>query len=127
MFFVCLALSLVQLTVSGVVRDQSGGAGAGATVIVRTDSGTEAQTVTGPDGRYSLERASNAGGTLIVRAGGFAEKRLSLTASEAVEVVLEPAALLETVTVTPARSAERLGNIPASINILDAEAIRSSS
>ena len=40
--------------------------------------------------------------------------------------MLEPATILETVTVTPSRSEERLGNIPASINILDREDIRNS-
>src|SRR5262245_20317233 len=127
MFFACLALSLVQLTVTGVVRDQSGGAVSGATVIVLTDSGTEAQAITGPDGRFTLETASSAGATLVIRAGGFAEKRQPLPLTESVEIVLEPAALLETVTVTPTRTEERLGDIPASINILDAEEIRNSS
>ena len=125
-FAACLALSLVQQTVTGVVRDQSGGVVSGATVIVRTNAGTEAQTVTGPDGRFTLETAPSAGATLVIRAGGFAEKRQPLSSSEALEIVLEPAALLETVTVTPARSAERLGNIPASISVLDTEAIRNS-
>ena len=125
-FAACLALSLVQQTVTGVVRDQSGGVVSGATVIVRTNSGTEAQTVTGPDGRFTLETAPSAGATLVIRAGGFAEKRQPVSSSEALEIVLAPATLLETVTVTPSRSAERLGNIPASISVLDTEAIRNS-
>ena len=59
--------------------------------------------------------------TLVVRAGGFAEKAAAAsTIADDIEIVLAPAALLETVTVTPSRSEERLGNIPASINILDA-------
>ena len=123
-FAACLALSLVQQTVTGVVRDQSGGVVSGATVIVRTDSGTEAQTVTGPDGRFTVEAASGTGATLVIRAGGFAEKRQPVSVSEALEIGLAPATLLETVTVTPSRTEERIGNIPASISVIDTEAIR---
>ena len=41
-------------------------------------------------------------------------------------MVVTPPALLETVTVTPSRTEERLGNIPASINVLDSEDIKNS-
>jgi outer membrane receptor protein involved in Fe transport len=121
-----LSISVFQGVVTGVVRDQSGGTVSGATVIVRTAAGVDEQTVTGPDGRFTLVKTPPAGATLIVRAGGFAEKQQPWSMSAAIEVVLAPAALLETVTVTPSRTEERLGNIPASINILDAEEIRHS-
>src|SRR5262249_1099801 len=42
------------------------------------------------------------------------------------DIVLEPATLLETVTVTPARSEQRLGDIPASVNVLHSEEIKMS-
>ena len=64
-----------RATAAGVVRDSTGGAVAGAVVIVRTDSGGEQQTVTGPDGRFTIAAAVGRRVTLIVRAGGFAEKR----------------------------------------------------
>src|SRR5574341_744489 len=102
-----------------------GGAVPGATVIVRTDSGIEEQTITGPDGRFTLRKAT-AGATLIVRAGGFAEKRQELSAAADLRIVVTPPALLETVTVTPVRNEELLGNIPASINILTSEDIDNS-
>jgi outer membrane receptor protein involved in Fe transport len=123
---VTLMLAAQQSGVSGVVVDQSGGAVAGATVILRSDSGTEEQTVTGPDGRFRLSKPAAAGATLIVRAGGFAEKRQPLSDLVDIEIVVAPAALLETVTVTPARNEELLGNIPASINILDSAEIANS-
>ena len=61
-------------------------------------------------------------------AGGFAQKEQPISGSTAgdIEVVLSPAGLLETVTVTPSRSEERLGNIPASVSILDARDIKAS-
>ncbi len=123
MLSLLLALALAQAAVTGVVKDTSGGAVPGASVVVRTDAG-ERHTTTGPDGRFTVEGVSGQA-TIIVRAGGFAEKQQTLTPSDN-EIVLAPAALLETVTVTPTRSEQRLGNIPASVSIVDAEQIRQS-
>ena len=114
-----------QGDVTGIVLDQTGGAVAGATVIVRADGATEQQTVTGPDGRFSLVRAPR-GATLIVRAGGFAEYQQTLNDTPTLEIVVSPAGLLETITVTPARNEERLGNIPSSISVLDSSEIANS-
>jgi outer membrane receptor protein involved in Fe transport len=121
-----LTALMVQAGPAGVVRDQSGGAVAGATVIVRSDAGTDEQTVTGVDGRFALTKAPRPGAVLIVRAGGFAEKQQPLSMSDSLEIVLEPAALFETVTVTPTRGEEALSNIAASINILEREEITQS-
>jgi outer membrane receptor protein involved in Fe transport len=123
---VSLMLVTGQPAVTGVVVDESGGAVSGATVIVRSSAGTEEQTITGPDGRFRLSKTPGAGAVLVVRAGGFAQKQQPLGDATTVEVVVTPAALLETVTVTPSRTEERLGNIPASINILDSEDIKNS-
>jgi outer membrane receptor protein involved in Fe transport len=122
---VTLILAAAQSGVTGIVLDQSGGAIAGATVLVRTTSGIEQQTVTGPDGRFRLDRAP-AGATLLVRAGGFAEHQQPLAGADHLEVVVVPAGLLETITVTPARNEERISNIPASINVIDASEIDNS-
>ena len=53
-----LSLSLMQTAVTGTVKDTSGGAVAGASVIVRTESGGEQQTTTGPDGRFTIDNAT---------------------------------------------------------------------
>jgi outer membrane receptor protein involved in Fe transport len=45
-------------------------------------------------------------------------------ASGPVEVVLEPATLFESVTVTPTRTEQRLGDVPASVTVVDRETIR---
>src|SRR5262245_8410947 len=120
-----LSFALLAEAVTGTVKDSTGGAIAGAAVLVVTSAGTVEQTVTGPDGSFTLERTPEGSATLTVRAGGFAEFSQPLP-SGSVDVVLTPAGLLETVTVTPARSAESLGNIPASVSILDAAEIRDS-
>src|ERR1700730_11392446 len=121
-----LSLTLAQAAVSGVVKDTSGGAVPGASVVVRTSAGTEEQVITGPDGRFTLDRAPDGQATLVVRAGGFAQKEQPLARSGEIEVVLSPAGLLETVTVTPTRTEQRLGDTPASVSVLTAREIKAS-
>jgi outer membrane receptor protein involved in Fe transport len=96
----------------------------GATVLVRSGSGSDRQTVTGPDGRFTLPTPSDQG-TLLVRAGGFAEFTEPLSSAE-VEIVLKPAGLFESVTVTPTRTEQRLGDVAASVRVVDRETIRQS-
>src|ERR1700724_1264926 len=93
-----LSLALAQ-AVTGIVKDTSGAAVPGASVTVRTSAGTEVQTITGPDGRFTLDRVPDGQATLVVRSGGFAQNEQPLARSGEIEVVLSPAGLLETVTV----------------------------
>ncbi len=91
-------------TVTGVVHDESGGVVVGAVVSVRAANGDERQTTTGRDGGFSVDRPAD-DLVVVVRAGGFAEKRQRLTDSSALDIVLTPATLLEAVTVTASRGA----------------------
>jgi outer membrane receptor protein involved in Fe transport len=120
-------LALSAASISGVVHDTSGGAVSGAAVVVRAASG-EQRTTTGPDGRFTIDVADAGDVTVVVRAGGFAEKTEQVQASQGaqIDVVLVPATLFETVTVTPTRSEQRLGDTPASQNIVTSEQIESS-
>ena len=115
-----------QTAVSGIVKDEAGGTVSGASVTVVGPRGSEQKTVTGPDGRFTLTKLPSGDLTLIVRAGGFAEWSQSLPANGDVNVVLAIASLLETVTVTPTRSEQRLGDVPASASIVEKETIRQS-
>ena len=133
MLSVVLGVLLLQAAghpalVSGVVHDSGGAVVVGATVVVRSAAGATAQTVTGQDGRFSLAPPSLGGTVLMVRASGFALWRRELygDTTQSVDVVLTPAGLLETVTVTPARSEVRLGDVPASMSVLDRSDIRQS-
>src|SRR5689334_3842268 len=120
-------LALAASTISGTVHDMSGGAVAGAVVIVKPASGPERQTVTGPDGRFTIEIADSGEVTLIVRAGGFAEKMQRVQASDGtIDIIVEPPNVLETVTVTPARTEQPVGNIPASVSVVTRDAIEAS-
>lgn len=121
-----LTLSLVQSALTGVVTDPSGGAVSGATVVVRSETGAEQRAMTGPDGRFSVTPAPDGTVVITVRSVGFAVYRQSVTAPADVAIVLEPAAVMESVTVTPTRTAQRLGDTPASVSVLSAEQIRQS-
>jgi iron complex outermembrane recepter protein len=115
-----LALTLAApVAVSGVVRDPTGAVVQDASVIVRSGPGAEQRVLTGPDGRFTVELTGGGDVTVIVRAGGFAEKieRVS-DPGRALELVLTPATLFETVTVTPSRTEQRLGDIPASVSVM---------
>jgi outer membrane receptor protein involved in Fe transport len=120
---------LAPATISGVVHDATGGAVPGATVIVRPVSGPERQALTGQDGQFTIEAPEAGDITVVVRAGGFAELTQRVAAGDrgrSLDLVVAPAALLETVTVTPTRSEQRLGDIPASVSVLTSDDIRSS-
>src|SRR6266853_726453 len=117
---------LAGIPVTGVVKDASGAVVPGATVIVRPAGGPEQRTMTGPDGGFSVE-SSGSDVTVIVRAGGFAEKTERVAnAAARLEIVLAPAGLAETVTVTPTRTEQRSGAVPASVNVLTSEDIQNS-
>ena len=120
-----LALSMAMAGLSGVVKDTSGGAVPGASVTVQTSGGTEQQTVfSGPDGRFTFATVPD-GAILVVRAGGFAEQRQSVSGTD-VEVTLQPPTILETVVVTPGRTEQRLGDTPAAVSVVTAEQIQAS-
>jgi outer membrane receptor protein involved in Fe transport len=122
-FILALALS----SISGVVRDTSGAVVADAAVIVRPASGPEIRTVTGPEGRFTVDTPATGEVTIVVRAGGFAEKTQKASDSGGpIDIIVEPASLLEMVTVTPTRSEQRLGDVPASQSVVTSEAIQSS-
>jgi outer membrane receptor protein involved in Fe transport len=119
-------LAAAQSARSGIVKDEAGGAVPGASVIVVGTNGSEQKTVSGPDGRFDFTVLPGGDLTLIVRAGGFAEWSQPLPANGDVNVVLAIANLFETVTVTPTRSAQRLGDVPVSAHIVERETIRQS-
>ena len=115
-----------QSALSGIVRDEANGVVSGASVTVLGTNGVEQQTVTGPDGRFTLSEVPSGSVTIIVRAGGFAEWSGAVAPSNEVSVVLKIATLFETVTVTPTRAEKRLGEVPVSANIVEKETIRRS-
>ncbi len=127
LLLVLLSVAPAPGAVSGVVRDATGAVIADAAVIVRGD-GAEVQTITRGDGTFAVAAPATGDLVVTVRAVGFTERQLRITPRDAspLEVVLEPAAVLETVAVTATRTEQRLGNVPARLTVLSAEDIRSS-
>src|SRR5437762_11793219 len=115
-------------SISGVVKDSTGDVVSGAAVIVRGGSGPERRATTGPDGRFTIDSPETGDVTVIVRAGGFAEKTEKVPAAHTgdLDLVLAPAGLFETVTVTPTRTEQRLGDTPASVNVVSSREIAAS-
>jgi outer membrane receptor protein involved in Fe transport len=127
--FALLALALQASpasSISGIVRDSSGAPLAGATVLVRTISGAEERTTSGPDGRFGARVATSGDLVVIVRAEGFAEHRQTIGSEaprQGLDVTLSPATVTETVTVTAARTEQLTRNVAASVNLLERESI----
>ena len=119
-------VAAAQTAVTGVVRDETGAVVSGASVLVRTDGSLEQRAITSSDGRFTLERGVAGQGRLVVRAVGFAEAEVAIASAGDMDVVLRIAPHLEAVTVTPTRVEQRLGDVPASVNIIDKETIRRS-
>lgn len=120
-----LQAGAAQLTISGVVRDPDGAVIPSAMVSV--DPGPSLGQLTATDGSFSIARPPSGRAVLVVQAKGFAEYRREVPEGVTrVEVVLNPATILETVTVTPTRSEVRLGDVPASMSVLSREDIRQS-
>jgi iron complex outermembrane receptor protein len=125
------ALSQAPATapITGVVVDASGGAVAGATVVVRQGGTTERRVVTGGDGRFSVDAAAQAAAELIVRADRFAESRQTLAVGATrtdVRVELRAGGVAEAVTVTATRDEQFIGDVPASVSVVTGEDIRRS-
>ena len=123
---VLAAPAAAQNPVSGVVRDESGAVISGASILVRGDRGLEQRAVTGPEGRFTLERGVVGQRRIVVRAVGFAETEQAVTDNGEMVIVLRVAPHLESVSVTPTRTEQRLGDVAASVNIIDRETLRRS-
>jgi outer membrane receptor protein involved in Fe transport len=124
-----LATLVAPMVISGVVHDASGGAVPGAAILVRAASSPDRETFTGPDGRFTIDVPDADSVTVVVRAGGFAEKTVRVAEAgraRELDIIVAPAALLETITVTPTRSEQRLGDVPASVSVVTGEAIQAS-
>jgi outer membrane receptor protein involved in Fe transport len=121
-----LLAALAGGSVTGVVQDQTGAVVPGASVIARTADG-ERQAVTGTDGRFTVDTPATGDVTLVVLAPGFAQKEQKVSAGASnLTVVLEAAGLREDVTVTAARTAQRLSDVSASVSVLRTDDIRQS-
>jgi iron complex outermembrane receptor protein len=109
--------------ISGRVTDKRGDAVNAARVVAVADNQTSGETSADGAGQFTLALPPG-DYELRVSADGFSvfSRRVSLNSAQAtVNVTLEPAAVAETVTVTPARAELRLSSAPASVSVFDAK------
>jgi outer membrane cobalamin receptor len=109
--------------ISGRVTDKRGDAVGAARVVAVADNQTRGETNADGAGQFTLALPPG-DYELRVSADGFSDfrRRVSLNSPQAtVNVTLEPAAVAETVTVTPARAELRLSAAPASVSVFDAK------
>lgn len=107
--------------ITGVVIDPSAAVVVGASVVVEGDGGRTVTVRTSVNGTFSIPDAPSGVLVLRVTASGFADATLPVDQSgasrEPLRIVLQPAGLFETVTVTASRSDERLAT-PAATTVL---------
>ncbi len=113
-----------ESTITGRIADSRGDAVSGATVVLAVSVDVATGTAkTGGDGRFAIT-APPGDYELRVSAEGFNgfARRVKLGSEPLrINITLEPAAISETVTVTPARAEVRLSEAPASVTVVDAE------
>jgi iron complex outermembrane receptor protein len=118
-----IASAQTSSQISGRVTDKRGDAVNAARVIAVADNQTRGETSVDGAGQFTLALPPGEY-ELRVSADGFSvfSRRVSLNSPQAtVNVTLEPAAVAETVTVTPARAELRLSSAPASVSVFDAK------
>src|SRR5438874_74039 len=118
-----------NLRITGVVRDQTGAAIAGAEVRFRSGSFTASET-TDDQGRFSFDLSpaqarSITAGSVTVTAPGFADTERAWNAREVdsghLEIVLAPASVLQRITVTATRTRMRASDTAADAIVLGPE------
>src|SRR4030095_2422499 len=115
LIFAAVAFSQTSSQISGRVTDKRGDAVGSARVVAVADNQTRGETSADGSGQFTLALPPG-DYELRVSADGFSafHRRVSLNSSQAtVNVTLEPAAVTEAVTVTPARAELRLSAGPA--------------
>lgn len=113
--------------IDGVVIDQQGLPVTGAQIVVTSDQGGVNRSLVSSSQRFRIEGLPPAVYTVRVEASGFATKTetvdLRTQAAATLDIRLEAAGISEQVIVTPTRSERRVGDIPASITVLNDESV----
>ena len=115
--------------IAGVVTDATGAALPGATVVLRdVATGREKTAVSGPDGKYSLEAAGTGTYLVLVTRLGFSEAARTVVVTQAerrieLPVQLELGGWSTEVSVTAARAAREIRQIPLHVETLSGAAV----
>lgn len=133
--FGCVLVALVLLaprvqaqpsvTLSGQVTDPSGSVVAGAAIEVASGGRAVASTTTGPDGRYQLALVPGVRYEMRVRVPGFADESIELMPAADItrDVVLQIAAIGDTLVVTASRVVESRVRTTESMTVITSDEI----
>lgn len=128
--FVCVFLCLVFFAssinaqiISGTVRDQNNAPIQNAEVTVHNQAKIIVQTTSDAEGNFTFDLQNTQNSLLLIKAGGFASfhKILPKYFNETLNIILEPYAPREEVTVSITQTATRLSETPASVVVLNRE------
>jgi outer membrane receptor protein involved in Fe transport len=121
--FICLCAGVGvahAAGVSGTVVDASGAPVAGAAVTV-TVGGQERQATTGNAGTFEIADVPDGEAQVRAAAPGFADLIVIVRSGTSARLVLQPAPLVDVVTVTASRGAERLMTAASTTVVTSAE------
>ena len=126
LLIVCLAVvpAAHAATVTGTVIDVSGAPVAGAAVSVVVN-GQERRGTTGDRGTFEIADVPEGEAEVRAVAPGFAETVVSVSSNTPARLVLQPAALVDAVTVTASRGADRLATAASTTVVTSAELLNS--
>jgi outer membrane receptor protein involved in Fe transport len=118
--FLAVAHVAQAATISGTVVDASGAPVPGAAVSVVVN-GQERRITTGDAGTFAVADVPDGSAEVRAIAPGFAQTVLSVDAGAPARVVLHPAPLVDAVTVTASRGADRLATAASTTVVTSAE------
>ncbi|HEX8738347.1 MAG TPA: TonB-dependent receptor [Pyrinomonadaceae bacterium] len=111
-------------TISGTVTDAQNAPIAGASVSLKNQNKTLAQTTTDAEGKFNISANNETNPTLKITANGFNDYEKSVGESDfgaPLTIILAPRNLRESVTVSITQTETRLSETPASVVVLTRE------
>ena len=109
---------------TGTVVDASGAPVPGATVVV-TVGGKDQSVTTNDNGRFDIPEVPDGEAQIRASAPGFADALITVSSGSQARLVRRPAPLVDTVTVTASRGAERLATAASTTVLTSAELLNS--
>lgn len=126
--WIIFASTVAAQTISGTVTDSNKAPVQNAEINLLEKAKTVAHTTTDAEGKFSIDLKNTQNSLLLVKAKGFASfsKILPKNFNENLNIILEPQALRDEVTVSITRTESRLSETPASIVVLNQETLDTS-
>jgi outer membrane receptor protein involved in Fe transport len=120
------SVAVAQSSLTGAVKDSSGEAIVGATVLARnTATDSETSAVTNADGKYEIKGLAKGLYRVSASSPGFSQVGVSIALNSeenaAQDFTLSPGSLQDDVTVTAAKGLRAAAEIPQAINVIGAQ------